>query len=65
LRQLVPSATIIGVLNGPDNPRDSDDVAVAARQRGLSGDWPIASPEFNGARRFRLGLLGPLRASSF
>jgi putative ABC transport system substrate-binding protein len=34
LRQLVPSATIIGVLDGPDNPGDSDDVAVAARAIG-------------------------------
>jgi putative ABC transport system substrate-binding protein len=30
LRQLVPSATIIGVLDGPDNPGDREDVEAAA-----------------------------------
>src|SRR5262249_30562168 len=34
LRQLVPSATTIGVLDGPDNPRDREDVEVAARAIG-------------------------------
>jgi putative tryptophan/tyrosine transport system substrate-binding protein len=34
LRQLVPSATTIGVLDGPDNPGDRADVEVAARAIG-------------------------------
>ena len=34
LRQLVPSATIIGVLDGPDNPGDRVDVEVPARAIG-------------------------------
>jgi putative ABC transport system substrate-binding protein len=34
LRQLVPSATIISVLDGPDNPGDCEDVEAAARAIG-------------------------------
>jgi putative ABC transport system substrate-binding protein len=34
LRQLVPSATTIGMLDGPDNVGDSEDVEVAARAIG-------------------------------
>jgi putative ABC transport system substrate-binding protein len=34
LRQLVPSATIIGVLDGPDNPGDREDVEAVARAIG-------------------------------
>jgi putative ABC transport system substrate-binding protein len=34
LRRLVPSATIIGVLDGPDNPGDREDVEAAARAIG-------------------------------
>jgi putative ABC transport system substrate-binding protein len=34
LRQLVPSATIIGVLDGPDNSQDRVDVEIAARTIG-------------------------------
>src|SRR5262249_30555770 len=34
LRQLVPSATTVGVLDGPDNPGNREDVEVAARAIG-------------------------------